>query len=100
MLNRDELCRLFLTTVVPVYLILLIWVGGGGPVASLGPDEGELPGLVLPLFNHKKDTQTKMIFLAQSKANFLLTVEKEPSNCFCHSDRCRKLLSYVHQSWT
>lgn len=24
-------------------------MGGGGPVASFGPDDGELPGLVLPL---------------------------------------------------
>lgn len=49
MLNREELCRRFFTTVVPVNLILLICAGGGGPVANFGPDEGELPGLVLPL---------------------------------------------------
>ena len=51
MLNRDELCLRFLTTVVPVYLILLICAGGGGPVAaSLGPDVGEVePGLLFPL---------------------------------------------------
>lgn len=46
MLNRDELCRRFFTTVVPVYLIDLICVGGGGPLATFAPEEGELPGLV------------------------------------------------------
>lgn len=53
MLNREELCLRFFTTVVPVILTLLIWVGGGGPVANFGPDEGELPGLDLPLYKKK-----------------------------------------------
>lgn len=53
MLNREELCRRFFVTVVPVNLILLICAGGGGPVANFGPDEGELPGLVLPLLKVK-----------------------------------------------
>ena len=50
MLNREELWRRFLTIVVPVYLILLICAGGGGPIANFGADDGELePGLFFPL---------------------------------------------------
>jgi hypothetical protein len=50
MLNRDELCRLLLTTAAPVYLILLICVGGGGPAANLAPEDGEPEfGLIFPL---------------------------------------------------